>query len=127
MGTDWAQSLTLHLSAVLAMISMQAVATAVFRIIRTLPPADALAQMRMVTLLAFALFMLGAAAREAVVVVAGVEAWSYTPIVWSGVARAVQLAGAVLFIWNITRGICGNWLWTMSLGVAVAFSILVIR
>ena len=132
MVADWPHIAT-HLSAVLAFLSIQAVLVAIFRILRgpnnvTLPPVQreiALSYARVITLTAFALYLGGGAMRDIVVVAAGVESWGAWPVLWSGVSRIIQLSAACLFIWNISRAVCGNWLWTLSLAVAVAVSLMV--
>ena len=135
MATNYAVWFTLHVSAVLAILSLEAVTVAIFRIVRgptkaelaPITPEQALSTTRIVSLSAFSIYLLGCAMREGVVVFAGVEIWGDTAILLSGIARLIQLFGACMFVWGITHHICGNWMWTMMLGIAMAFSVIILR
>ena len=127
MDTSEAAWITTYLSVLLGAIAVQAIVVAAFRVLQLLRAGDPASFARVVGLAALILFMSGAVGREAVVVVSGTVNWSVYAILWSGAARAVQVAGAALFIWNITRPVCGNWFWVLSLAVATAASILVVR
>jgi len=127
MDTNAAASITTHLSAVLAILAAQATVVAAFRILQMWQHEEPGGMPRILNLVALLVFMLGSCGREAVVAFAGAVSWGPEAILWSGAARFVQIAGAVLFIWNITRAVCGQWLWSLSLAVAIAVSLVALR
>lgn len=124
--------IALHLSAILAFLSVEAVLVAVFRL-ATLSrgtagydnSSDARlpgGPVRVWVLVAFALYLSGAAMREAVVLVAGIQTWGDQAIMWSSGARVIQIVGACLFVAAATYRPCGHWVWGTVLVAALLFS-----
>lgn len=68
-------------------------------------------------LIAFGLMLLGTLMREVAIYAWGAENWGPMPLLISGLARDVQIVGALMFVRAVTRPRCGEWVW---LGVAVA-------
>ena len=126
---------TLYMSAILGFICAEAAVIAILRIVRgarspatlvgSTPEADA--RNRLYSLSAFALYLIGEVVRNYVIVTAGENSWQDVPLALFAGARVVQLSAACLFVWAITRQICGQFLWLAVLGAAVAFSIVVLR
>lgn len=124
--------IALHLSAILAFLSVEAVLVAVFRLASlarngvgngngseaSLPVSN----VRAWVLVAFAVYLAGASMREAVVLIAGIQNWGETAILWSSGARVLQIIGACLFVAAATYRQCGHWVWGTVLVAAVLFS-----
>ena len=125
-------AIALHLSAVLAFLSVEAVLVAVFRLASLgrngngagngseapLP----MGNVRAGVLIAFAIYLTGASMREAVVLLAGLGVWSDQAIMWSSGARVLQIIGACLFVGAATYRQCGHWVWGTVLVAAILFS-----
>ena len=126
------QFAALHLSAILAFLSVEAVLVAVFRLASLArgEPEDGngseaplpIGNVRAWVLLAFAIYLTGASMREAVVLIAGIQTWSDTAILWSSGSRVLQIIGACLFVAAATNRQCGHWVWGTVLVAAILFS-----
>lgn len=71
-------------------------------------------------LLAFILILAATAMREAVVYIWGVRQWPDPAVLMSGVARLLQIVGAVMFINASVKGVCPQWVvWALLLLIFV--------
>lgn len=123
-------TITVHMSAMLAFLSLEAVIIAVLRLVRG-PFSDANGAVspgaaRRWVLAAFAIYLVGAVIREAVVMAVGISGWGETAIMVSGVSRVFQLVGAAMFIGGVTHRESGPWIWTTTLASALIFAVLVV-
>ena len=122
----------LHLSAILAFLSVEAVLVAVFRLASLARNGDGnsngseaslpIGNVRAWVLLAFAVYLTGASMREAVVLIAGIQSWGDQAILWSSGSRVLQIVGACLFVAAATYRQCGHWVWGTVLAAAILFS-----
>jgi len=122
----------LHLSAILAFLSVEAVLVAVFRLVSLTRGGSEdgngseaplpIGNVRAWVLLAFAVYLTGASMREAVVLIAGIQNWNETAILWSSGSRVLQIVGACMFVAAATYRQCGHWVWGTVLVVAILFS-----
>ena len=126
--------ITTYLSAVLGFLSAEAALVALVRLATgPIPSPDMTLQAEVITstrrfvLLAFILFCTGQMAREGVVIFLGSLNWGMKEFLFSGAARLTQIVGPLIFVYAITRHQCGQWLWISVLGIAMAFSIVVLR
>ena len=124
--------IALHLAAILAFLSVEAVLVAVFRLASLgrngngagngseapLP----MGNVRAGVLVAFAIYLTGASMREAVVLIAGIQMWNDQAIMWSSGARVLQIIGTCLFVAAATYRQCGHWVWGSVLVAAILFS-----
>lgn len=77
---------------------------------------------RTMVLFAFALYLVGASLREVTVLANHPEVvWGTVSIVFSCVSRALQVAGATLFVGAVTYRECSHWVWGSFLVVALLF------
>ena len=135
MGTEIAIRVSEYLSAVLACLSAQAGIVAIVRLITgpakisngVVAQAEAVTAGRKLVLTAFILYCVGTVMRESVVIVASSLHWGMAEFEWSGAARAIKITAACLFVFAISRNICGSWLWISILGISVAFSIVLLH
>ena len=115
------------LAAVLAFLSAEAAVVALIRIVRIaqgmpIPTMTASAKSpRAMLLWAFAAYMVGSTAREAVVLTYGMVGWPYDAVIMSAAARGIQIAGACVFVYALTARFCGHWIWASSLVMAIVF------
>lgn len=124
--------IALHLSAILAFISVEAVLVAVFRLASLARNGEGngngseaslpIGNVRAWVLLSFAVYLIGASMREAVVLIAGIQTWGDTAILWSSGSRCLQIIGACMFVAAATYRRCGHWVWGTVLAAAVLFS-----
>lgn len=97
----------INASEVLAFLSIAGLLTCVWRLPKAEHPQH---------LAAFAFMLLGTLMRESAVYIWGADVWGAMPLLVSGIARDIQIMGALLFVRAVTRPRCGEWVW---LGVAV--------
>lgn len=76
-------------------------------------------------LLAFAIYLLGASLREAVVYYYGGGRWTEAAYLLSGTARLVQLAGVVLFLRAALSDHCPPWAQWLLFAVVALFVVVV--
>lgn len=75
-------------------------------------------------LLAFIVFLAGTFARELVVRYGGPSGWLEHHLMWSAIARCVQIAGALLYVRETFRQRCGEWPWIAALVGTIAYAAL---
>jgi hypothetical protein len=122
----------MHMSAILGFLSIEAVLVAVFRLASLGRHGDGngngsearlpMGNVRAGVLVAFAVYLTGAAIREAVVLIWGLGVWSDEAIIWSAGARVLQIIGACLFVGAATYRQCGHWVWGTVLVAAILSS-----
>lgn len=125
----------LYLSSILMVLSAEAAVVAILRLatgpsqMMADPATNAVAVVnsRQSVLAAFILYFLSACARDAIVLMYGPISWPPIAIALSCATRVGMIVASLIFVWAITRNICGNWLWISVLGFAIAFSIVVLR
>lgn len=76
-------------------------------------------------LLAFLVFLLGTAAREAVVYIWGATVWTEMAVLISGLARVAQLGGILLFIRYAIRESSSVWMMWALLGLVLLIVLVV--
>ena len=129
------QSALVFLSSVLMVLSAEAAMVALVRLATgpSMLMADAgtnavaVVNSRQSVLVAFIVYSLSSCLRDAIVLMYGAIEWPHMAYVLSSVSRVGMIAGALIFVWAISRNICGHYLWCVVLGLAVAFSIIVLR
>lgn len=121
---------TLQLSETLGFMSVMAALVSVWRLVRLRAEVRSVAfdnrydlSLRRMFLIGFAVYMLGAAMRETVVLWAGVLQWSDMSIIMSSISRVIQIVGACVYVRAATLPRCGEIGWLTVLLSSVAFSL----